>query len=196
MSNLFLKNKYTKTYYRIIKRAKSRTKPSEYTEKHHIIPKCKPFCGLIIKDNLVILTAREHYICHLLLLKMCKDPKGKAKMYHAFRMMGNSFNLGRSKNKNYEFFRKSFSKSISGENHPNFGKKTPHSEETKQNMRKPHSPRTPEHRLNLSISGKGKKKPHTKEHRQNLSNSLKGRIAWNKGLKTGPHKKKTLSDKI
>ena len=37
---MYLQNKYTKCYYSIINRAKSRELPKEiYTEKHHTIPK-------------------------------------------------------------------------------------------------------------------------------------------------------------
>jgi len=50
----FLNNKYTKT---------SKPKPYCYTEKHHIIPKCKAFCGKNDKNNMVHLTIankKEH----------------------------------------------------------------------------------------------------------------------------------------
>ena len=39
-----------------------------YTERHHIIPKSAG--GSDDKDNLVRLSAREHFVCHLLLTKM------------------------------------------------------------------------------------------------------------------------------
>jgi hypothetical protein len=66
---IFIKNKYTKCYFNIITRAKSRTLSEDvYTEKHHIIP--KSLDGSNNKSNLAILTAREHFICHLLLPKM------------------------------------------------------------------------------------------------------------------------------
>lgn len=64
---LFIDNKYTHWYYQIIDRAKSRIL-TDYTEKHHIIP--KSLGGQNNKDNLVKLTPREHFICHLLLPKM------------------------------------------------------------------------------------------------------------------------------
>lgn len=38
-----------------------------YYETHHILPKC--LNGSNDKDNLVLLTAKEHYICHKLLNK-------------------------------------------------------------------------------------------------------------------------------
>lgn len=64
----FKDNKYTKWYFKIIKNAKNRKIYGDYTEKHHIIPKC--IGGTNSKDNLIKLTAREHFIVHLLLIKM------------------------------------------------------------------------------------------------------------------------------
>lgn len=72
MNNIFLKNKYSKVYYNIIRTAGS-TPRVGYTEKHHIIPKC--LGGDNSKENLVRLSAREHFVCHLLLTRMIDDPK-------------------------------------------------------------------------------------------------------------------------
>ena len=47
------------------------TKDDCYCETHHIIPKSEG--GSDEPDNLVNLTAREHYIAHLLLAKIYKD---------------------------------------------------------------------------------------------------------------------------
>jgi hypothetical protein len=80
---LFIDNKYTRWYYSIINRAKKRT-ISGYTEKHHIIP--KSFGGLNKKENLVKLTVKEHYICHLLLTKMVSG-EYRAKMIFALSLM-------------------------------------------------------------------------------------------------------------
>jgi hypothetical protein len=78
---LFSDNKYTRTYYRIVQRAQSRTLPKDsYKERHHIIP--RSLGGSNSKDNLVDLTAREHFICHLLLTKMVTGP-AKYKMASA-----------------------------------------------------------------------------------------------------------------
>lgn len=57
------------------------TKADFYAEKHHIIPKSEG--GLDEPDNLVNLTAREHYVAHLLLAKIYKD----VKMYSAVTYM-------------------------------------------------------------------------------------------------------------
>ena len=62
---VFENNKYTKWYFNIIRNANPTTR---YVEKHHIIPKC--IGGSDNRENLVSLTAREHFVCHLLLTKM------------------------------------------------------------------------------------------------------------------------------
>jgi hypothetical protein len=58
---------YEKIYNQIIERAKSRNLDG-YSEKHHIIPKCMN--GTNNPDNIVKLTAREHFLCHWLLHEM------------------------------------------------------------------------------------------------------------------------------
>ena len=92
---MFLENKYTKWYFNIINNAKSRSEIG-YLEQHHIIPECfyinrkrKGVKGWLEGDpnspnNLILLTAREHFICHLLLVKMTTG-KAKTKMYCAFQ---------------------------------------------------------------------------------------------------------------
>ena len=85
---MFKINKYSKCYYSIINRAKSRELlPNVYTEKHHIVP--KSFGGNNSADNLTRLTAREHFVCHLLLPKMVEG-KLRNKMIHALWRMCNS----------------------------------------------------------------------------------------------------------
>lgn len=63
----FVDNKYTKWYYAIISAAQHR-QIIGYVEKHHIVP--RSIGGSDLENNLVCLTAREHFICHLLLTKM------------------------------------------------------------------------------------------------------------------------------
>lgn len=79
----FIHNKYSKWYFEIIEKAKGRDLEG-YSEKHHIIP--KSFGGSDAKTNLVRLTAREHLICHRLLVKMTKG-EYKHKMIYAIRRM-------------------------------------------------------------------------------------------------------------
>jgi hypothetical protein len=64
---IFLDNKYTKWYYKIIENRKINAYDG-YTERHHIIPRCMD--GNDNLENLVDLSAREHFVCHLLLRKM------------------------------------------------------------------------------------------------------------------------------
>jgi len=78
---IYLDNKYTKCYFSIVNRAKTRALEC-YTENHHIIP--KSLGGDNSKDNIVSLTAREHFICHWLLTKMLGDGKERWRMLYAF----------------------------------------------------------------------------------------------------------------
>lgn len=80
---MYLTNKYTKVYNAIIERAKNRELDS-YFEKHHIVP--QSLGGNNDEENIVKLTAREHFICHLLLTKMVEG-SNKSKMYQAAWMM-------------------------------------------------------------------------------------------------------------
>ena len=91
---MYLQNKYTNWYFSIISNAQSRT-ISGYTEKHHIIP--KSLGGSDKKDNLVRLTAREHFICHWLLTKMTIGENQKKMAYACKRMM-----TANSKQKRYK----------------------------------------------------------------------------------------------
>lgn len=56
-----------------------------YTEIHHIIP--RSLGGTDESTNLVKLSLRKHFICHLLLTKMVDDTKSLHKMLHALKMM-------------------------------------------------------------------------------------------------------------
>jgi hypothetical protein len=82
---MYLQNKYTRIYYMIIEHAQSRN-ISGYTEKHHIIP--RSMGGTNKKDNLVALTGREHFICHLLLAKMTQGLDRSKMVLAVFKLMG------------------------------------------------------------------------------------------------------------
>jgi len=82
---IFIDNKYTRIYYRIIENSKSRSLPENfYREKHHILP--RSLGGLNSEENLVDLTAREHFICHWLLTKMTRGTAYQ-KMIFAFTLI-------------------------------------------------------------------------------------------------------------
>ena len=63
-----------------------------YYENHHIIPRCMN--GTNDKDNLVLLTAKEHYICHKLLTYIYLNNR---KIVLAFHMLINSPNYKKLK---------------------------------------------------------------------------------------------------
>ena len=75
---------YEKIYYSIVAKRKQ-TAPDGYAEKHHITP--RSIGGSDDPDNLVLLTPREHFICHGLLVKMYTRTPQYYKMVKAFFMM-------------------------------------------------------------------------------------------------------------
>jgi len=90
--------KYDKLYNAIIERAKHRDWKSTrynigsvdagvYVETHHVIPKCMG--GSNDRSNLVVLSAKEHFICHLLLTKMYSNSD---EIMLAFKIMCNRTN--------------------------------------------------------------------------------------------------------
>jgi hypothetical protein len=82
-----LENKYSKIYFNLINSRKTLSRSrgdGNYYEQHHIIP--KSFGGNNSKQNLILFTAREHFLAHWLLTK-CSEGDGYRKMIFAFRMM-------------------------------------------------------------------------------------------------------------
>jgi len=169
---MFKENKYSRIYYNIIERGKSRTLEGYY-ESHHIIP--KSLGGSDESFNIVDLTPREHFICHLLLPKMTEGSEYH-KMLRAYVIMSGRKIYGSRK---YEFYRKEFSKIAgkpgslnpmwgvdrSGKKNTFFGKK--HSEETRK-------------RISEKKKGQGKgikKPPLSEEHKKILSIATKNRAA-------------------
>jgi len=118
---------YKKIYNNIIEYRKNNILDSGYTEKHHIIP--RSINGSNDTDNIVELTAREHFICHFLLAKMYEKYTFEwYKMNHAFLMMkSQSIYQNRYFNSRlYDFMRENFSEVMSknqlGEKNSQFGK--------------------------------------------------------------------------
>jgi hypothetical protein len=98
---------YLKIYNRIVERATNRDVLG-YVEKHHIIPKC--LGGDNKKSNIVLLTAKEHYICHKLL---CEIYPNESKLKYAFWRMCNVAN-NKYQERNYKVSAKVYSR-IKGE---------------------------------------------------------------------------------
>ena len=106
---MFKENKYSRIYYTIVERAKSR-KIQDYTESHHILP--KSVGGDNSPHNLVELTAREHYICHLLLTKFTEGTTYQKMSYALHRITNKKENQIKS-SRTYEMIRKAHSKMLS-----------------------------------------------------------------------------------
>lgn len=121
---------YEKVYNKIIQnRIINPLTDDVYSEKHHIIP--RSLGGTDDVENLVRLTAREHFICHALLSEMYEEDTNEwHKMNLAFKMMkvesyshtGNRYFNSRL----YELKKKDFSKvmsnSQSGKKNSQYGK--------------------------------------------------------------------------
>ena len=127
-------NKYKSWYDKIISNAQNRNTEG-YTEIHHIIP--RSLGGTNNQLNLVELTAREHFICHILLTKFTKG-QDKRKMVRAvvFMKSENTYQNRYINSRLYESIKlihsNNMSLSMSGEKNTFFGKK--HSEETRKKM--------------------------------------------------------------
>lgn len=95
---MFIDNKYTKIYFKIID-----AYSSNLGEKHHIIPKS---LGGSSNDrtNLVVVSPRVHFILHKLLCRMVKNEKHRKSMYYAlFQMMNRK--ISRFTSRDYELAR-------------------------------------------------------------------------------------------
>lgn len=111
---------YQEHYDRLVSRAKER-KLDCYTESHHIVPKCMG--GTDDKDNLILLTAREHFIAHLLLMKI--HPESYGLIYALNMMCVSNVAQHRSMNRMYGWLKEKFSisqkENQKGEKNSQFG---------------------------------------------------------------------------
>ena len=198
---------YLKIYEKIIFNAKTETRKKLkktnikyiYYEKHHIIPRC--INGTDEKENLVLLTGKEHYVCHKLLTYVYKENRKIACAFH--RMTFDKSGRCNISSRDYAYakflkatipiseetrqkmrdsskeytksteYRNNMSILCSGEKNGMFGKK--HSIKTKQK---------------LKINHRGGVKNHTEETKKKMSelkmgvkNSMFGVTPWNKGRK-------------
>lgn len=123
---------YQRAYDALIDRAANRAVPVNcYTERHHIIPKCMG--GDDVSSNIVVLHAREHFIAHLLLVKMY--PQCNKLIYAAHMLTRGTSKHGRYNNREYQWLKEIRATALSA-----LHKGVPKSESHKQNMRgkRPH----------------------------------------------------------
>ena len=164
---------YLKIYYDLMESRKKFTSFSSnldfYYEKHHIVPRC--MAGPTIPENLVLLTAREHFIAHRLLVKAYPNCSG---LIDGFIMMRMNKNVRRLTSRQYERIKSS---------------KRIITEETREKLSKAllGIPLSKERRENISIACKdpmrSKKisdsklgKPLSEEHKRKMSEAQKGKI--------------------
>jgi hypothetical protein len=184
---IFIENKYTKIYFDIIKNAQSRPNRSGYVEHHHIIP--KSLGGSNAKNNLVKLTAREHFICHWLLTKMVSTDNEQYKVDKAFLCMSYLINSNHERYRIYgrafENVRKkcsmSLSKKMLGDNNPMYGKT--HTDTARKKISDSRIGKTP---WNKGIT-------HSHAARKKISDSRIGKTPWNKGITHSNETKAKLS---
>jgi hypothetical protein len=161
---VFLDNKSTRIYRSIIANAiaKNRSRSDGvYYERHHIQP--RSLGGTDDAHNLVLLTPKEHYVCHRLLVKMVEG-KSRSKMYAALKFLQSKHNhleLGYYSSRKYQ--RDRIASRVTGPDHHCYGKPVPDSR--RQRM--------------LSLTGEkalffGRK--HTSETKDRMSKAHKGKM--------------------
>ena len=126
----FTKNKYTNIYLNLCQKANQRAITKKlaqnivgYVETHHVIPVSIDPSLSKLKDNLVHLSAREHFIAHKLLIKIVKS-EYKIKMINAVLAFQRCNNIQQRnlKSKDYDYFRQMAIIANTAENNPRFGK--------------------------------------------------------------------------
>jgi hypothetical protein len=151
---------YKKIYNQLIDRAQSENRQKGsgvYFERHHIIPRC--LGGTNDKINLVLLTAREHYVAHKLL---CEIYPNNSKLHYALWRMMNYQSSKHERDyivssKEYSRRKQIHSELIRELGKQNNGKINVISEETRNKMK-------------LAKLGK----PRSKETKEKISNTLTG----------------------
>lgn len=98
---------YAKIYQTLINKAKQRTIEG-YSESHHVVPRCMG--GSDSPNNLVRLTPEEHFVAHLLLVKMY--PSEPKLVYAANMMTVSSSNVKRSNNKSVGWLRRELARNL------------------------------------------------------------------------------------
>jgi hypothetical protein len=189
---MFIENKYSTWYYNIINKSKNRLLTG-YKEKHHIIPKC--LGGSNNEDNLVRLTAKEHFIVHMLL---CKFTKGEAKrsMFFALNCMITLNNRGmrtiKYSSRTFEKVRKQCAKYLKG-NKFNVGRIPSKETRLKISQATKGLKRTEETKAKMSKYRKGLKL--SEVTKQKIANSLLGEKSFWYGKEHTQETKNKMSKK-
>ena len=160
---------YQKIYDNLINSRKNRVLVENiYYERHHIV--MRSMGGTNNSDNLVKLTAREHFLAHWLLWRIYRN-KETSIAFHNMCNWKPVGNLYKSSSRVYAEAKEArhlmghseetkilMSKAKQGKNHPNYGKQL-----------------SKEHRQNIGIAQIGKFHPHNEETKIRISKALTGR---------------------
>ena len=172
---------YQNHYDLLIKKHGYQIKPDDgYYERHHIIPRC--LGGGDESDNLVYLTAKAHYVAHLLLCGVYEWKNNK--INYALWLMSNISKRSKNKIRSRMYgkirliFAEQHRKNMTGENNPVYGKKYKGKEHGCWGREMSLETRE---KISNSLKGKMKGVPKTEKHRRKISNSLKGKNTWTKG---------------
>lgn len=142
---MFLDNRSNRIYCQIMDRAKTRSIIG-YSEKHHIIP--RSLGGSNCKSNIAVLTPREHYLAHLLLVRMTTGEARRSMSYALSFFNASCKNHKRSipKSRWYDLSRKLLSEANKG--------------------------KQPSDNCRLAVSKSKKGKPLSPQHKSKISNTL------------------------
>ena len=180
---MFLSNKYAIWYHELIERAvKDARKRSDeiYLESHHIIP--KSLGGSNEKTNLVLLTTREHFVAHRLLVKITSGENRRKMCFALYRLTHSGGNLKRNFTSHQYDVAKRLR--IIAVKEAQTGRKR--SQETKDKISASRQANpikfTDEYRENMRQKITGKKR--TEETKRNMSEARKRFIEANPGFKT------------
>lgn len=192
---------HQKIYDALINKALCREIPEGYTETHHILPKSLFPEYANDPANLVILTAQEHMVAHLLLAKIYGG-----KMIYAASSMSKD---GKHGNKQYAWLKEQLSRFLSesrmGANNPMYGKKA--SDETRKKMSESRKGK-PSHRKGKTVSDETKEKMrlanlgekngfygkfHSDATKKIISEAKKGQESSKKGITLSDETKRKIS---
>lgn len=188
---------YEHLYDDIIQRGCGRPlDPSVYYEKHHIIP--KSFGGSNDVQNLVWLTAKEHFVAHHLLWKFSKG-QNKIKAMHAFFAMCFLQRPGiqqriKISSRIFEHVRREYAASKKGiAFSPEHRQKLSEAKQGKHQSDQTNSKRS------VTLQGQNKSLTHRRNislARQGSQNPMFGRTPWNKGTTVPQERRAQISKSL
>lgn len=206
---------WRKVYIQIIRNAQLQNRSKQdnvYYEGHHILPKSLYPNWTHRKSNIVLLTAREHLFCHMLLVKIYPNSHEmwSALWYMSSKSKSKESNYPKLSLKEYEYIKEGYSmsnsKNLKGKKNPNMARQF--SPETRKLIGEKSKGNTntkgrtwwtngTESCMAFECPGEGwvkgrntkgrpawnKGVPQTEEQRKKNSETHKGKTPWNKGKK-------------